>query len=75
MRRALQLAEDAQASGDVPVGAVLVCGELIVEARNEREHRADPTAHAEMLAIAEAARRLGAWRLSEGPFTSQKSRA
>lgn len=64
MRRALALASGAQDSGDVPVGAVLVSDTLVVEARNEKESRADPTAHAEILAIREAARRLGTWRLS-----------
>jgi len=64
MRRALALAEHAAACGDVPVGALLVCGELTIEAWNERERRPDPTAHAEMLALREAARRLGRWRLS-----------
>jgi tRNA(adenine34) deaminase len=64
MRRALELAIEAQRCGDVPVGAVLVCGETVVEAHNERERRADPTAHAEMLALREASRRLGAWRLA-----------
>lgn len=64
MRRALALASGAEDSGDVPVGAVLVSDSLIVEARNEKESRADPTAHAEILAIREAARRLGTWRLS-----------
>jgi tRNA(adenine34) deaminase len=65
MRRALELAAQAGAGGDVPVGAVLVCGNEIVEAQNERERRADPRAHAEMLAIGEAAARIGAWRLSD----------
>src|SRR5579872_5441195 len=65
LHRALELAAAAQAAGDVPVGAVLVCGDVVIEAKNERELRADPTAHAEMLAIAEAARRLGAWRLGD----------
>ena len=63
LRRALTLAASAEAGGDVPVGAILVCGALEIEAKNERELRADPTAHAEMLAIAEASRRIGAWRL------------
>ena len=49
----------------MPVGAVLVCGELVVEAKNEKELRGDPTAHAEILAIQEAARRFGGWRLIE----------
>jgi tRNA(adenine34) deaminase len=65
MRRALELAGEAEAAGDVPVGAVFVSGDVVVEAQNERERRADPTAHAEMLAIAEAARKIGAWRLGE----------
>ncbi|MHB8140924.1 MAG: tRNA adenosine(34) deaminase TadA [Vulcanimicrobiaceae bacterium] len=64
MRRALELALAAQAAGDVPVGAVLVCGEVVVEAYNEKERRPDATAHAEMLALQAAAQRLGAWRLS-----------
>jgi tRNA(adenine34) deaminase len=49
----------------VPIGAVLVSGELVLEAKNEKEARADATAHAEMLLLREAARQLGAWRLSE----------
>lgn len=64
LRRALTLAEDAAAAGDVPIGAVLVCGDLRLEAKNEKEARRDPTAHAEMLLLREAARRLDAWRLS-----------
>jgi tRNA(adenine34) deaminase len=64
MRRALILAAEAEAHGDVPIGAVLVLGDLVVETKNEKELRPDPTAHAEMLAIARAAARLGAWRLA-----------
>jgi tRNA(adenine34) deaminase len=64
LRRALALAEEASAAGDVPIGAVLVCGDLRIETKNEKEARRDPTAHAEMLALREAARRLEAWRLS-----------
>jgi tRNA(adenine34) deaminase len=63
--RALELAEEAAATGDVPVGAVLVSGDLVLEAKNEKEIRADATAHAEMLLLQEASRRLGVWRLSE----------
>jgi len=63
IRRALELAAEAAENGDVPVGAILVTGEHIIETRNERERRPDPTAHAEMLAIQAAARRLGAWRI------------
>jgi tRNA(adenine34) deaminase len=64
MRLALREAERALAHEDVPVGAVIVhAGELIGAGHNERELRADPTAHAEMIAIREAARALGSWRL------------
>jgi tRNA(adenine34) deaminase len=63
MERAMALAEQAAERGDVPIGAVLVLGDLLVETKNEKESRNDPTAHAEILAIREAAQRLGAWRL------------
>ncbi|MBV8373685.1 MAG: nucleoside deaminase [Candidatus Eremiobacteraeota bacterium] len=65
MDRALALAGEAVAAGDVPVGAVLVSGELAIEARNEKESRADATAHAEMLVLREASRRFGTWRLED----------
>ena len=65
MRRAIELAAQAEATGDVPIGAVLVSGDLVVEAKNEKEQRPDATAHAEMLALQEASRRQGAWRLSD----------
>ncbi len=67
MDRALALAEAAGAAGEVPVGAVIVDarrGEALAEAANRVERDADPTAHAEMLAIREAARRLGTPRLA-----------
>jgi tRNA(adenine34) deaminase len=64
MRLALREAERAPAHDDVPIGAVLVhAGEVLAAARNERELRADPTAHAEILALREASRALGSWRL------------
>ena len=64
MRLALMEAERALAHDDVPVGAVVVHdGEVIGAGHNERELREDPSAHAEMLAIREAARALGSWRL------------
>ncbi len=63
MSRAIELAAAASAAGDVPIGCVLVLGDIVVETHNEKESRADPTAHAEMLAIRDAARRHGAWRL------------
>ena len=64
MRLAIREAERALAHEDVPVGAVVVhAGEVIGAGHNERELRADPTAHAEVIAIREAARALGSWRL------------
>ena len=64
MRLALREAERALAHDDVPVGAVVVhSAEVIGAGHNERELRADPTAHAEMIAIREAARSLRSWRL------------
>ena len=64
MRLALREADRALPHEDVPVGAVVVfAGEVIGVGHNERELRQDPTAHAEALAIREAARTLGSWRL------------
>jgi tRNA(adenine34) deaminase len=63
MRRALALAEEAAYAGEVPVGAVLVNGQVEIEARNEKESRADATAHAEMLALQRASQLLKSWRL------------
>jgi tRNA(adenine34) deaminase len=65
MRRALELASEAELAGDVPVGAVLVSDGLVVEARNEKESSADATAHAEMLALRRASHALGTWRLGD----------
>lgn len=65
IRRAMQLAAHAEEVGDVPIGAVLVSGDLVLEAKNEKESRPDATAHAEMLLLQQAARTLNAWRLSE----------
>jgi tRNA(adenine34) deaminase len=66
MRLALREAERALEHDDVPIGAVIVHdGEVIAAARNERELRRDPTAHAEVLALREASSRLGSWRLLE----------
>jgi len=65
MRDALGAARRALAHGDVPVGAAVVKdGAVIARGRNARERDVDPTAHAEILAIRRAARRLGSWRLS-----------
>ncbi|HEY1428390.1 MAG TPA: tRNA adenosine(34) deaminase TadA [Candidatus Tumulicola sp.] len=65
MRRAIELAGVAAENGDVPVGAVLIAGDVVVETFNEKERNADATAHAEVLALREASRRLGRWRLSD----------
>ena len=66
MRSALELARDAGAAGDVPVGAVLLDaeGREVAGDRNRREELADPTAHAEMLVISNRAREVQEWRLS-----------
>jgi tRNA(adenine34) deaminase len=64
MRLALREAQRALEHDDVPIGAVIVReGEVIGSGCNERELRADPTAHAEMIALREAARSLGSWRV------------
>lgn len=65
MRRALELAEQARQADEVPVGALIVKNnQIISEAYNQREGLRQSTAHAEILAIQEACRKLGAWRLS-----------
>lgn len=64
MRLALERAAAAATKGDVPIGAVLVRdGRVLAAAGNERELRPDPTAHAEILVLREAAAALGGWRL------------
>jgi tRNA(adenine34) deaminase len=64
MRLALREADQALEHEDVPVGCVIVLeGEVIAAARNERELRGDPTAHAEILALREASTQVGSWRL------------
>src|SRR4051812_50127598 len=62
----LALREAHRAVGDVPVGAVVLdpAGRLVGSGRNERERTGDPTAHAEILALRQAAVRLGEWRLT-----------
>jgi tRNA(adenine34) deaminase len=66
MERALEEARRALDHGDVPIGAVLVGpnGTVVAADHNRREAHNDPTAHAEMLALASAARQLGDWRLT-----------
>jgi tRNA(adenine34) deaminase len=64
MRLALREASLAPEHDDIPVGAVIVReGEVVGAGHNERELRDDPTAHAEMIALREAARTLGSWRV------------
>ncbi|MCS7181749.1 MAG: tRNA adenosine(34) deaminase TadA [Thermoanaerobaculum sp.] len=65
MALALRHAEEAAEGGDVPVGAVVVGprGELLAAAGNRRQRDQDPTAHAEILALRQAAQALGSWRL------------
>jgi tRNA(Arg) A34 adenosine deaminase TadA len=65
MRRALDLAREAAAAGEVPVGAVITLGdEIVAESRNAMRSVNDPTAHAEIVAIREACRVLGDYQLS-----------
>jgi tRNA(adenine34) deaminase len=65
MGLALEEATAAAAHGDVPVGAVVLRdGEVVAQRHNERERTGDPTAHAEILALRDAAVVVGSWRLS-----------
>ena len=64
MEEALEEAKKAAAMGEIPIGAVIVKdGEIIGRGHNETETGCDPTAHAEIVAIRQAARRLGGWKL------------
>ncbi len=67
MRAALEVARAAPATGDVPIGALVLdpTGAIIGSATNRREADADPTAHAEVLALRAAAQELGRWRLTD----------
>ena len=67
MRLALQEAEAAAEENEVPVGAIIVYGDrrVVASDHNRREQLRDPTAHAEMLAITQAAEALGSWRLDD----------
>src|SRR5436189_790606 len=66
MRLALREAERAAKHEDVPIGAVIVRdADVLATAANERELRGDPTAHAEVLAMRDAARALGGWRIPD----------
>jgi tRNA(adenine34) deaminase len=73
MAAALAEARDAGAAGDVPVGAVIVReGEIIARGRNRREADGDPTAHAEIVALREAATLLGYWRVEATLVVTQE---
>lgn len=65
MREALAEAEQAPSTGDVPIGAVIVddAGRILARGRNVREAQADPAGHAEIVALRDAARARGSWRL------------
>jgi tRNA(adenine34) deaminase len=64
MRLAIDAAHIAEENGDVPIGAVIVCDNRVIgRAYNQREQLNDPTAHAEIVALTQAAAALGTWRL------------
>ena len=68
MARAIALAKQAAEAGEAPIGAVVyetASGAVVAEARNTREADADPCGHAELIAVREAARALGDWRLNQ----------
>jgi len=67
MQAALSLAKVAADKGDVPVGAIVVneAGEILGTGQNLREQSNDPTAHAEVIAIRQAAKKIGSWRLDD----------
>src|SRR5690349_14378617 len=73
MRLALDEARAAAAAGDVPVGAIVVAdGQVIARGRNRREVNQDPTAHAELEALREAARVIGHWRVEATLVVTQE---
>jgi tRNA(adenine34) deaminase len=73
MLAALEEARVAGASGDVPVGAVIVlAGEIIARGHNRRQASADPTAHAEVEALRMASRQLGNWRVEGTMYVTQE---
>ena len=66
MEEALALAAEAAVCGEVPVGCVIVCdGKIVGRGRNKREEEQNALLHAEIIAIEEACRTLGSWRLNE----------
>ncbi len=73
MRVALHEAREAARAGDVPVGAVVVTGDIeLARGRNRRELDRDPTAHAEVVALREAATRIGHWRVEATLYVTQE---
>ena len=67
MQQVISLAQEVKSSGDVPVGALIVneVGEIVSLGKNEREKDNDPTAHAEIVAMRQAAEKIGSWRLDD----------
>ena len=67
MQQVISLAQEVKSSGDVPVGALIVneVGEILSSGKNEREKDNDPTAHAEIVAIRKASKKIGSWRLND----------
>ena len=67
IQQAISLAQEVKSSGDVPVGALIVneAGEILSSGKNEREKDNDPTAHAEIVAIRNASKKIGSWRLDD----------
>src|SRR3954465_13977855 len=73
MELALTEARAAGAAGDVPVGAVIVIGDReVARGRNRREQDGDPTAHAEIVALRDAARSIGHWRIEGTLYVTQE---
>src|SRR6476646_2159017 len=73
MTIALEEARAAAAAGDVPVGAIVVAdGHILGRGRNRRELDHDPTAHAEIMALREAAQTLGMWRVAATLYVTQE---
>jgi tRNA(adenine34) deaminase len=66
MALAIEIAKEGELEGEVPIGAIIFHdGEVIAKAHNKKESLMDPTAHAEMLVIREASKKLGRWRLHD----------
>ena len=67
MLQAIAITQEVKSSGDVPVGALIVneAGEILSSGKNQREKDNDPTAHAEIVAIRNASKKIGSWRLDD----------